>query len=110
MGCPVLTAFLQAGRGRTQPCSFPLSCEQSCPPPTARRAPAREGLGWEAGKRSRSAHLLLCVILSPRCLPEVGVFGGAVQDPGRPLHKVAGEIYFYFGIFRSDCECRRTLL
>lgn len=27
VGCPALTAFLQAGRGRTQPCSFPLSCE-----------------------------------------------------------------------------------
>lgn len=56
--------------------------------------------------RAPAAHLLLRVLLGSGCLPELGVFGGAVQDPRRPLHKVAGEGDFDLGVFDSGSNCR----
>lgn len=55
-----------------------------------------------------NTHFLLCIFLGSGCFSKLSVFGGAVQDPRWPLHKVTGEIYFYFGIFNSrrNCRCR----
>lgn len=80
MGPPMLTAFLLGGQWGTHSPAVSLSAvSKAAPPPPLHTEPGPgKDLGWEGGKRSCSTHLLLCVILSPRCLPEVGVFGGAV--------------------------------
>lgn len=91
---------------------LPLGSQRSCVPAHPGTLCQERGRLGHQEEPAPSTHLLLRIFLGSRCFSELGVFGGAVQDPGRPLHEVAGEIYFHFGIFDSgnNCEYRKTTL